>query len=734
MMVRVADAAQIREKLLEGFALQQQGDLARAAASYREVLAMDPANFDALQLSGVIAAQTGELSAAAALMSQAVAVNPDNAPAHYNLGYIREELKDYAGALKAYDNALGAQPGHVLAHNNRGIVLSALSRPGAACESFDRAIALQPDFAEAHNNRAYALAALGRRADAVAAFARAIALKPDYAEAFKGRGSALAEMRQYAAALADYDKVLTLQPAAEVWNNRGVVLSELGRHSEALASYVQAAALKPDYAEAHYNQGLALNDLMRPGDAAACFARAAALQPDYPFLTGARLHTLMRLCDWRNHEADIAALKAGLERGARVSAPLAVIAALDSPALQRRVAEIWTEAVFPRNDALGPIAPRARGGKIRIGYFSTDFRLHPLALLTAGLFEAHDRAKFEVYAFSCGPDTGDAMRRRLDAAFDRFIDIRHMTDTEAAALARASNLDIAVDLAGHTIDARTGVFALRVAPVQVSYLGYPATMGADYIDYLLADGIVVPGALHQHYAEQVVTLPQFQANDHSRSIAARAFTRAECGLPEAGFVYCCFNNGFKITPDVFDSWMRILSAAPGSVLLLNAENTEASSNLRREAAARGIDPARLVFAPRLPVPEYLARFSVADLFLDTLPFNAGTTASDALWTGLPVLTRAGEAFAARMAASLLASLGLPELVTDTAAAYEALAIALARDPARLGDIRQRLALNRMSGPLFDIAAFARHLEGAYTIMVDLHRAGRPPEPIVVGRL
>jgi len=348
------------------------------------------------------------------------------------------------------------------------------------------------------------------------------------------------------------------------------------------------------------------------------------------------------------------------------------------------------------------------------------------------LFEAHDRAKFEVFAFSLGPECDDGMRKRLRAAFDRFIDARFQSDRQVAQLARDLEVDIAVDLGGFTRGCRPGIFAMRAAPVQVSYLGYLGTMGAEFMDYLIADRTVIPPGSRGSYAEKIVYLPCFQANDSKRRVADGAITRARLGLPEEGFVFCCFNRNYKISRNTFAGWMRILRRVEGSVLLLYVENELAADNLRNAAELMRVAPGRLILGQRLPYPAYLARFRAADLFLDTLPYNAGTTASDALWAGLPVLTCTGEAFASRVAASLLAAIDLPELITRTQEEYESLAIELATNPDRLSRIRRKLERNRLTAPLFDTKLFTRHMEDAYTQIYERYRADLPPDHIHVG--
>jgi len=444
------------------------------------------------------------------------------------------------------------------------------------------------------------------------------------------------------------------------------------------------------------------------------------------------LHTKARMCDWGDYESDVAGILDRIRRHEKVAAPFQALALSNSPGLQKTAAEIWVDARFPASRTLVEIAAPPAHQKMRIGYFSADFHHHATAFLIAELLERRDGSKFELTAFSFGPDTGDAMRRRLKASFDRFIDVGGMSDRDVAMLARNLKIDVAIDLKGFTEDARPNIFAMRAAPVQVNYLGYPGTMGAGYIDYLIADSTIIPPSHRPHYREKIVYLPNtYQPNDRKREISTRAFQRSELGLPRQGFVFCCFNGGYKIAPDVFACWMRILARVEGSVLWLLADNEIAVGNLRKEAGVRGVDADRLVFAPRMALPDHLARHRAADLFLDTLPYNAHTTASDALWAGLPVLTQIGETFAGRVAASVLNAARLPELITTSRDAYEALAIEFAANPAELALVKRKLDRNRLATPLFDSALFAKHLGAAYTMMCERHRAGLPPDHLHV---
>ncbi|MCG3771255.1 MAG: TPR repeat-containing protein YrrB [Nitrosomonadaceae bacterium] len=529
------------------------------------------------------------------------------------------------------------------------------------------------------------------------------------------------------------ERAIKLNPnSADYCYNLGIVLHDLKQLEVAVASYDKAIQLDPDYAEAYYNRGNALQDLKRFDAAASSYDKAIQLKPDLDYLIGMRLHARMHLNDWSNLESNVAELITKIELGIKSSPSFGILSLTTSLLIQRKAAEIWTKDRNPYNLSLGPILKLQRSNKIRIGYFSADFRNHAVSLLAAELFEIHDRSRFELIAFSFGADTNDAMRKRVMAAFDKFIDVTSQPDSAVAILARSLKIDIAIDLGGHTGNNRMGIFSYRAAPIQVGYIGYPGTSGADYIDYLIADKTIIPKHSQQHYVEKIEYLPNsFQVNDRKRVISGKKFTREELGLPVEGFVFCCFNSSYKITPHVFDSWISILNSVTGSVLWLSEANQTAVVNLRKEAEKRGLDPQRLVFAKRMQLPEYLASYQIADLFLDTLPYNAGATASDALWAGLPVITCIGESFASRMAASLLTAINLPELITNTRAEYGILAIELATNRVKHQNIKNKLAANRLTTPLFDTPLFTRHIEDAYTEMYERYQNDLLPDHIEI---
>jgi protein O-GlcNAc transferase len=652
----------------------------------------------------------------------------------YQLANENNRLGQWQAAVFHYDQATALNAGYATAYCNRGVALQHLGRQEEALASYDRAVALNPQDSLALYNRGSLLRDMQRRDDALASYERCIALSPDYAEAHINRGNVLQELKRHEAAVASYDKAIELRPMiAEAFQNRGFSLVQLRHFEAALASYDRAIELNPNYGQAYQGRLYALVNLGRFEAAIESYDRALVADPGQRYLAGMRLHAKMQICDWDDFAPQMARLADGLRDGKPLSPPFPLLSAVDSPLLHRTAAELWVRDQCPPDAALGPLAMRARGEKIRIGYFSADFRSHAVSLSTVELFEMHDRARFEITAFALGPRANDSVRARLEKAFDRFIDVSNQSEAEVAALARALEIDIAVDLGGYTEFCRTKIFALRAAPVQINYLGYPATMGAPYMDYVIADRIVLPPDAAADYRERIVYLPNsYLPHDSTSQIAPRAFTRDELGLPLQGVAFCCFNKKYKITPEVFGCWMRILHRVEGGVLWLSQDNGSAVDNLRRRAESSGIDPMRLIFADRVEsLAEHLARLRHADLFLDTLPYNAHATATDALWAGLPILTLLGKSFAGRVTASLLTSIGLTELIARTFDEYEQIAIGLALDPLRLNECKRKLARNRLTTPLFDTHHFARNLQDAYTMIHDRHLAGLPVDHIHV---
>jgi predicted O-linked N-acetylglucosamine transferase (SPINDLY family) len=700
-----------------------------ALTSCDEVLAIKPDFAEALSSRGNALLDLARPEDALASYDKALEIKPDLAEVLNNRGSALLDLKRPEDALASFDRALAIRPDYAEALNNRGTALLRLRRFEEALTCYDRALAIRPDFAQALNDRGSALLSLKRSKEALASCAQALVATPDYVEALINLGNALFDLRRPEEALASYEKALALKPGSvEALNNRANALLNLKRFEEAVAACDQTLAVKPDLAEALVIRGHALSDLKRPGPALESYDKALEIKPNSIAALAARAHAAALTCSWAG-SADIhARLRASVEEASfgGNNNCFAILSIFDDPVLQRRVAERYcADKTGSAGKSVGPTKDVGKG-RLRVGYLSADFRTHPVTFLTTGLVEAHDRSFCEVYGFSASAEDGSPERKRLMAAFDHIVDVSALSDEAICGEIRRAGIDILIDLGGHTRDSRMLALAERPAPIQVSYLGYPGTVGASFIDYIVADRFVIPEDAVQNYTEQVIYLPDcFQANDDKRIIATRVPSRQQCGLSEGGFVFCAFHSSYKLNADVFDVWMRLLKAIPGSVIWLTA-GADTHDNLRREVGARGIDPARLVFAGSARYPDHLARQKLADLFIDAWPYNGGTTASDALWVGLPVLTLAGRSYAARMAGSLLHAIGLPELVTYSSEEYEALALRLAREPALLETVRRKLAANIGTAPLFDTARFTRHMEAAYAMMWETHQRGERP--------
>lgn len=677
----------------------QGGRLGDAERLYRKVLKTESKHFPALVMLGLVCAQQGRLGEAEGLLRMALTVQPGDPGAQFNHANVLLAMQRHDEAFGAFGRALALHPAIPEAHLNRGGILMMRQQPRDAIACFDAALQIDPRYAEAHCNRGNALEALGRPDEALASYDRALALNPQQPEFHASRANLLHRLRQ---------------------------------NEEALAALAKAIALQPRHPGLHLNRANILLDLKRFDEAFAAYDQAFRLDPNLDYLEGDRFFAKMMICDWTDLAAENAHLVAGVAAARPVSRPFAFLTAQAPAAAQIQCANMFADRDYPARPPLWR-GERYDHQRIRIAYLSADYREHPVAILLAGLFERHDRSRFETMAVSFGAAGNSPMRQRLMGAFDRFLDVHDKSDGDVAQLLRDMEIDIAVDLMGPTQNARPGILAHRPAPVQVLYLGYAGSSGAPYVDYLLADRVVIPEAERELFRERIVYLPDsFMGADSSRAIAAATPTRAEEGLPPSGFVFCAFNNSYKLSPLIFDVWMTLLNEVPGSVLWLSGSNESAERRLRAAAQARGIAPERLVFAGRVARNEdHLARHRLADLYLDTLPINAHSTANDALWAGLPVLTCRGGTFGSRVAASLLTAVGLSDLITDNLADYTALALKLARDPDLLSSLRGTLAANRNRSPLFDTARFTRHIEAAYLTMWQRAQRGEPPSPFSV---
>lgn len=623
---------------------------------------------------------------------------------------------------------------NALINNLMALALSNLQRGDfdGAQRLLKQSLAMAPKNSEALRLLGVTFALKKDLQEALSALDKAIKVDSKNWLAHSNRGNVLKDLHQYEAALKSYDKTISLQPNyAEVHNNKGNLYQDLGCYEDALESYGRAITLQPNYAEAYGNAGNTLKKLNLFELAISAYKTSLDLGDMNGIALSGYLNTKMQLCDWAGIQDLLERLGAGNISNKEFYYPFDLLPICNSPWRIRELTQVFMRKENPTITSLGPINGFARKEKIRIGYYSPDFRNHAVSFLIAALIESHNKDKFELIAFSMGSDESDEMRERLKGAFDKFIDISYKSDIDVATLSREIGIDIAIDLAGLTQNSRPSIFAYRAAPIQMGYLGYLGTMASPYYDYIIADEVIIPEEYRGAYSEKVIYLPSYQANDPRREISPRIFTKEEFEIPSDSFVYCCFNNNYKFTPAIVDSWSKILLAVDKSVILLHAENESVRKNLLSEFNIRGIDSSRIFFAERLPRAEYLSRYRIADLFLDTSPYNAGTTASDALWAGLPVLTFLGKTFSSRMGGSLLKAVGLPELICGSQKEYEELAIEIGLDKARCKSIKKKLADLRLSAQLFDIERFANNFEAAMVKAHMLHLGNALPEHIFI---
>jgi predicted O-linked N-acetylglucosamine transferase (SPINDLY family) len=683
-----ARSASIAAALREARAALQRGDAAAAEAQCREALALGDDAAPTWTLLGTVL-RTREPAAAEAALRRALLRDPQSVDAHFQLGNLHRERRQFADAVRCYERALGLAPGHASILNNLGLALEGAGEPDRAEGRYREVLHGEPRHRQAMGNLAHLLCG----------------------------------DRRFGEALPYCDAYLTSFPDADptVWVDYGMCLQyHLRDDRRAEASYRRALALAPEDAATLVNLA---SLLIERGDfeaAADVLGGGIGAGPLWVYASTLLAFARQHLCAWEGLDALHERVADRITRGPSVDClanPLATLSMPVSASAQRRVAEAWARFWHPARPP-GAVtrtpSVRKRSAKLRLGYVSSDFRDHAISFLLGEVWERHDRARFEITAYSIGAREDSPSRKRIERAFDRFVDVRDEPPARTAERIVDDGIDVLVDLNGYTHGARSEIFALRPAPVQVSWLGYVGTLGAEWIDFVVTDRFLAPDELQASFTERFLHLPDcYCPSDTRREVPPAAGSRTDVGLPREGFVFCCFNNTYKILPAVFDTWMRLLAGVPGSVLWLSPGNATAIGNLRREAASRGVDPGRLVFAAHVPPPEHLARHAHADLFLDTAPHGAGTTANDALLMGLPVVTCAGETMASRTAGSQLRAIGLPELVAGSLADYESLAMQLALDPALAAHHRARLHANRPSTPLFDMARFTRNLEAAF---------------------
>jgi protein O-GlcNAc transferase len=766
----------VDSELKKAVQYHRSGQLQEAENIYKEILKINPNHPDCLYLLGLMAHQTGENDKAVDLINKAIENDPDNAVYHNDLGnaFLRQNKIDEA--ISCYETAVQLKPDLSEAHYNMGnaflrqrrlneaiscyqkalhlnpddaevynYMANAFRDQGnlnEAISCYQQAIQLKPDYALAHNSMGIAFERQGKLNEAIPCYQQAIQLKPDYAEAYYNMGNAFLHHYRLNEAAFCYQKALEFKPDyAEAYNNMGNAFRDQGKLNEAISCCQKALQLKPDYAEFHYNMGNALMDQDNVDKALSCYQEAIQLKPDYAEAYVSLFVGIQLTCAWQKLEGlreklDDLTRKA-LDDGTKVAeTPFLSLSRHAHPSRNLAVAKSWSSDIARSVSNLNIHFPFDDRGslksKIAVGYLSNDFRDHPVAHLMLSLFGLHNRDEFEVFCYSYGEDDGSYYRKRIQQDCDKFVDLRNLSHADAARCIYEDAVDILVDLKGYTKGNRLAICALRPSPIQVRYLGLAGTTGADFFDYTITDRIVTPENHARHYSDNLVYLPHcYQVNDHTRSISNKDWKRGDFGLPEGSFVFCSFNQPYKIEPSVFDVWMNILRQVPESVLWLQKSNETAEKNLRQEADARGVKPERLIFSEKLPRQEHLGRLRLADLALDTRLVNGAATTSDALWAGVPVITLKGGHFASRMSSSILAAIGLSELTAHSLDNYKALAVRLARNPHDLKGIKQRLVKNRVTEPLFDTPRFVRNIEKAYKEMWQIFLAEQRPRQIEV---
>ena len=678
--------------------------------------------------------QNGKINEAKEICEEILKSEPNNFNAYYLLGVIAFQTKNYIKSDDLISKAIKINPKNSEFYNFKGIALIHINKFEEAIESWTKAIEIDPNSLDAYNNRGNALIKLKKNELALKNFDQALKLKPNFSQALHNRSVVLKNLNRFEVALESVNKAIEINPKyVDAYNLKGVILRELNQIENSLNSYDKAIKLNPNFADAHLNRGnLLLNENKQLNLALESFTKALKINPNLNFLFGKYIHTKAWLSNWDFIDEEISSLKDKITSGIKTATPFPILSLIDLPDLQKKNAENYVKNEYSLSSNLEPIIKRPSNKKIRIGYYSADFNNHPTSFLMVQLLELHDRSNFEIFCFSLANRKNDEMRKRVSNSCDKFLDVSLKSDEEIARISRDLNIDIACDVMGFTKGNKFQIFAEKCAPIQVSYLAFPGTTGANFIDYVIADKTVISQELKKYYSEKIIFLPgTYQVNDSAKKISDKVFTREEMGLPNDSFVFCCFNKNYKILPRVFDIWMNLLKKVKGSVLWLLVENSKARENLKKEATKRNIDENRIIFAKIMPLNDHLARHRCADLFIDTFPYTAHTTCSDALWAGLPVVTRIGKSFASRVSASLLNAIDLPELITHSEEEFENLALDFANNKNKLNQVKVKLEKNKISNSLFNTKLYTKNIESSYKIIYDRYLKDLPVEDVEI---
>ena len=719
---------------LLGAASKNLGRIDESIRSFKKVIELNPKYADGHNNLGVVLQEKGDLDESIKCFNKAMILKPNYSQAYNNAGIVYQKKGKLSLAAKYTKKAIFFNPNYVEAYNNLATITQDQGKFNQAIEYFNKAISLNPSYSEAYYNLGLAFSKLNEFDSAIKSYNKALSLKPNYPEAYNGLATIISQKGKLDEAIKLFNRAILLRPNySEAYFNIGIVFKKQNKLYEALDSYLKAINFKPNYFESFYNIASIFEEQGKLHKAIDHYDKALRIRPDFDKAQAQKLHQKAKMCDWKTIQQD-KELFSKLGTHTNHIPPFTMLSFEDEPRNHYLRSKLYAKKKYLQKQI--PLKEKCKISnkeRLRIGYFSSDLQNHATMYLAAKIFENYNKDKFEVYVYSFGKCLEhDEVREKLKNSVDVFKDVINFSDKDIAMLAREDQIDIAIDLKGYTKNSRTGIFAYRAAPIQINYLGYPGTMGAKFFDYIIADPVIIPETKKKFYSEEIIYMPYtYQPTSHSSIISNKKYTKSEMNLPNHSFVFCCLNNSYKISPNEFNIWMRILNKVENSVLWLFGSNKWAIKNLSKEAECCGIASKRLIFANQLPHPDHLARLKLADLFLDTFNLNAHTTASDALWAGTPIITKVGNSFGSRVAASLLKAVGLPDLVVQNEKEYENLILEIANSPKKLLKINEILSSNKLSKPLFNSEKYISHLEDAYNQVFENYLKGNKVKTIYV---